>query len=134
MSKKVDILCAGAPEAIGPYSQAIRFGDTIYLSGQIPLDPATGELSDPDIEGQTRRVLENMKAIMESLGSSLGSVVKTTVYLDSLVDFELMNEVYAEYFPFCPPARSTVEVAALPKGALLEIDAVALLPSLPESG
>jgi len=101
----------------------------LFLSGQIPIDPAKGQIISPDIEGQTRRVLENMRAILEATGGAMSSIVKTTVYLTSLLDFDLMNEVYAEYFPFRPPARSTVEVAALPKDALIEIDAIAVLRS-----
>jgi 2-iminobutanoate/2-iminopropanoate deaminase len=128
MADRVEVDCPGAPKAIGPYSQAIKLGDMLFLSGQIPLDPATGEISAPDIEGQTRRVLENLRAILEYTGGSMGSIIKTTVYLTSLLDFQLMNEVYAEYFPFRPPARSTVEVKALPKDAMIEIDAIAVLP------
>ena len=134
MPEKTAVECPGAPRAIGPYSQAMKFGEMLYISGQLPLDPATGQLSAPDIEGQTRRVLENLKAILEFAGGGTASVVKTTVYLTSLLDFEMMNEVYAEYFPFRPPARSTVEVAALPKGALVEIDAIAILPPVDVAG
>lgn len=129
MPEKVEVVSPLAPKAVGPYSQAIKVGNTVYLSGQIALDPKSGELSDPDVEGQTRRVLENIQGIMDSLGSSLASVVKVTVYLTSLVDFELMNDVYKECFPFCPPARTTVEVAALPKGGMVAMDAIAVLPS-----
>jgi 2-iminobutanoate/2-iminopropanoate deaminase len=127
MSEKLDVFCSEAPEAIGPYSQAIKFGDMLFLSGQIALGPQSGQIEAPDIEGQTRRVLDSISAIMESLGSSTGSIVKTTVYLTSLLDYDLMNEVYAEYFPFRPPARSVVEVRALPKDALVEIDAIAII-------
>jgi 2-iminobutanoate/2-iminopropanoate deaminase len=133
MPEKIDVVCSTAPKAVGPYSQAIRYGEFIFLSGQLPLDPKTGQLSDPDISGQTRRVLENIKNILECLGGAMGSAVKTTVFLSSLLDFDMMNEVYAEYFPFCPPARSTVEVANLPKGALIEIEAIAIVPVIPRS-
>jgi len=129
MAEKVDVVCPNAPRAIGPYSQAIKVGNLLFFSGQIPVNPASGQIESPDIEAQTRRVLENLKAIVETTGGALSSVVKTTVYLTSLLDFDLMNEVYAEYFPFRPPARSTVEVSALPKDALIEIDAIAVLPS-----
>lgn len=128
MADKIDIACPEAPQAIGPYSQAIKIGSSIYISGQIPLNPKTGEIESPDIMDQTRQVLENIKAIVEFAGGTMGSIVKTTVYLATLLDFDLMNEVYAEYFPFRPPARATVEVAALPKDALVEIEALAVLP------
>lgn len=131
MSEKSDVYCANAPKAIGPYSQAIKHGEMLFISGQIPLDPETGEISAPEIMGQTRQVLDNISAILISVGGGTASVVKTTVFLASLVDFDLMNEVYAEYFPFCPPARTTIEVAALPKGALVEIETIAIIP---ESG
>ena len=129
-NKKIQLSCPNAPKAIGPYSQAIKWGNLMFISGQIPLDPKTGELTDPDIAGQTRQVLKNLKAILEFAGAGSGSVLKTTVYLTSLLDFQVMNEVYAEFFPFEPPARATVEVAALPKGALVEIEAIATVPSL----
>lgn len=128
MPERVPLTAPGAPQPVGPYSQVIKLGRMLYVSGQLPLDPASGELSAPDIEGQTRRVLDNLTAILEFAGAGAVSVVKTTVYLTSLVDAELMNEVYAEYFAFEPPARSMVEVAALPKGALLEVEAIACLP------
>ena len=114
-----------APEAIGPYSQAVRAGNLLFLSGQIPLDPATGEVVEGDIATQTRRVLDNLKAVLEAAGLSLASVVKTTVYLKDLNDFQEMNGVYGEYLGKNPPARATVEVSALPKGAGVEIEAVA---------
>ena len=128
MAEQIDIACPNAPEAIGPYSQAIKLGNMLYISGQIPLNPATGEIESPDIMDQTRQVLENIKAIVEFAGGATPSILKTTVYLSSLLDFEMMNEVYAEFFPFRPPARATVEVAALPKDALIEIEAIAALP------
>ncbi|MBN1867412.1 RidA family protein [Candidatus Sumerlaeota bacterium] len=133
MPEKIDVVCSSAPQAIGPYSQAIKYDQMLFLSGQIPVDPRTGEISAPDIAGQTRQVLDNMKAILEATGASMNSIVKTTVYLTSLLDFEMMNEVYAPYFDFRPPARSTVEVAALPKGALVEIDAIAFMPVVPDT-
>ncbi len=114
-----------APAAIGPYSQAVAAGPYLFCSGQIPLDPATGALVSGGIEPQTRRVLDNLSAVLAAAGSCLGDVVKTTVFLSDLSDFAAMNAVYAEYFPEAPPARSTVQVAALPKGAALEIEALA---------
>ncbi len=114
-----------APPAIGPYSQAIRSGEFVFCAGQIPLDPATGKLIEGGIQDQTRRVLQNLSAVLESAGSSLGRVVKTTVFMTSLDDFKAMNEVYAEFFPAGPPARSTVQVARLPAGAQIEIEVVA---------
>ena len=115
-----------APKAIGPYSQAIRIDGLLFTSGQIALDPATGKLIDGDISAQTRRVMENLKAVLESGGSSLNQVVKATVYLTDLSTFSKMNEVYAEYLGHVKPARSTVGVAALPLGASVEIDLVAI--------
>ena len=117
-----------APRAIGPYSQAIKVDGFLFTSGQIALDPATGKLIDGDISAQTRRVLENLKAVLESGGSSLNQVVKATVYLTDLSAFSKMNEVYAVYLGHVKPARSTVGVAALPLGASVEIDLVALAP------
>ena len=114
------------PRAIGPYSQAIRANDFLFLSGQVSLDPATQQLVPGDIAAQTTRVLENLKGILEAAGSSLDRVVKTTVYLKDMNDFAAMNEVYARYFPSAPPARATVEVARLPKDARVEIDLIAL--------
>jgi len=118
-----------APGAIGPYSQAIRAasGRMIFTAGQIPLDPASGQLVEGDIKVQTRRVLESVKAILEAGGASLRDVVKTTVFLTDLRDFQAMNEVYGEYFSNEPPARSTVEVKALPRGARIEIETIAVL-------
>lgn len=116
-----------APKAIGPYSQAISAKDLIFTAGQVGLDPATMELVEGDIEAQTRQVLTNLKHVLESADSGLNFVVKTTVFLKDMSDFPNMNSVYAEFFPNNPPARSTVEVAALPKGALVEIECVALL-------
>jgi len=114
-----------APRAIGPYSQAVAHNGLLYLSGQIALDPATGQVIEGDVAAQTERVLENLKAVLEAAGSSLGRVLKTTVYLKDLGEFARMNEVYGRYFPENPPARATVEVARLPRDARVEIEAVA---------
>jgi 2-iminobutanoate/2-iminopropanoate deaminase len=114
------------PKAIGPYSQAVKANGLIFTAGQIPFDPATGELVNGDITLQTTRVLENLKAIVEAAGSSLDQVVKTTVYLKDMGDFAAMNEVYARYFSAKPPARSTVEVSRLPRDVRVEIDIIAI--------
>ena len=116
-----------APAAIGPYSQAVVAGGLVFCSGQIPLDPATGEMVAGGIEEQTRRVLENLAAVLEAAGSGLDRVVKTTVFLADMADFGAMNGVYAGFFGDEPPARAAVEAAALPRGARVEIEAVALL-------
>ena len=116
-----------APKAIGPYEQAIKIGDFIYTAGQISLDPKTGNLVAGGIAEQTRQVLENLKAVLQAGGSSLDRVVKATVFLKNIADFAAMNEVYAEYLGQSKPARSTVAVADLPRGALVEIDLVATL-------
>ncbi len=115
------------PKAIGPYSQAIKANGLVFLSGQIALDPVTQQMVAGDIAVQTERVLENLKGIAEAAGSSLSRAVKTTVYLADLADFAAMNEVYARYFPERPPARSTVQVARLPRDARVEIDLIAAL-------
>jgi len=123
------IQTAAAPQAIGPYSQAIRISggnDLIFASGQIPLDPSTMQLVEADIRLQTERVLMNLQAVLEAAGSSLARVVKTTVYLADMNDFAAMNEVYGRYFDATHPARSTVEVARLPRDARVEIDVIAL--------
>jgi len=114
-----------APTAIGPYSQAVRSGNLVFLSGQIPLDPETGTIVEGDAALQTSRVLKNLSLILEAAGSSLGQVLKTTVYLKDLADFAMMNEVYARFFDGVPPARSTVQVARLPRDVLVEIDLIA---------
>ena len=116
-----------APAAVGPYSQAIVANGFVYTAGQIPLIPAEGKLIEGDIQVQTRQSLENLQAVLEASGSNLANVVKTTVFLDSMDDFAKMNEIYAEFFGKNSPARSTVEVARLPLGALVEIEAVALV-------
>ena len=114
------------PKAIGPYSQAIKANGLVFLSGQIPLDPATQQLIAGDVAAQTERVLQNIAGILDAAGSSLSQVVKTTVFLKSMNDFAAMNEVYGRHFTAEPPARSTVEVARLPKDVLVEIDVIAL--------
>ena len=114
-----------APAAIGPYSQAVRSGGFLFCSGQIPLEPATGKIVEGGIEAQTERVLRNLEAVLAAGGGSLARVVKTTVYLADLADFPRMNEVYGRFFSNPPPARATVQVAKLPAGALVEIDAIA---------
>jgi 2-iminobutanoate/2-iminopropanoate deaminase len=116
-----------APKAIGPYSQAVIHNGLAYLSGQIPLDPATGELVTGDVAAQTERVLENIKAVLDAAGASFASVLKTTVFLKDMGDFPRMNEVYARYFAGNPPARSTVQAARLPRDVMVEIDAIAFV-------
>jgi 2-iminobutanoate/2-iminopropanoate deaminase len=116
-----------APAAIGPYSQAVRVGSTIYCAGQIPLDPKTGQIVSGGIDMQSRRVLDNIAAILRAEGLSLEDVVKTTIFLIDLADFETVNEIYATYLKQAPPARSTVQVAALPKGARIEIEVIAVV-------
>ncbi len=129
MGERKEVRTARAPAAIGPYSQAVRAGDTIFVSGQIPLDPDTGELVGGDVRAQTERVLASLAAILDAAGSSLSQVVRTTIYLTDLADFAAVNEVYAARFTAPYPARSTVGVAALPKGAKVEIDAIAKVAS-----
>ena len=114
-----------APAAIGPYSQAIHSGDLVFLSGQVPIDPKTGELVGGDIAAQTERVLDNLGAVLAAAGCGFGDVVKTTIYLVDLADFQAVNQTYAKRFTAAPPARATVQVSALPKGARVEIDAIA---------
>jgi 2-iminobutanoate/2-iminopropanoate deaminase len=126
MTKKI-VQTEKAPQAIGPYSQAIRAGDFLFLSGQIPLDPQTGDLDGEDIETQTKRILENLKAIVESEGLTLNNIVKTTVYLSDMNNFSRFNTIYGQYFQTNPPARATVEVARLPKDVLIEIEATAII-------
>ena len=114
-----------APKAIGPYSQAIRAGNLVFLSGQIPLDPASGKLVEGDIRVQTQRVMDNLGAVLAASGLTFDSVVKSTIYVVDLNDYATVNEVYGERFKENPPARSTVQVAALPRGARVEIDLIA---------
>lgn len=131
MSRQI-VSTAGAPKAIGPYSQAISAaaGRLLFCSGQIPLDPATGEMVGAgDVRAQTERVLENLGAVLTAGGASFGSVVKTTIFLLDLGDFGVVNEIYARYFPGSPPARATVQAAGLPRGALVEIEAIATVES-----
>jgi len=126
MSREV-ISTPKAPAAIGPYSQAIRVDNLVFTAGQVAIDPEQGKLIEGDIAAQTRQVLTNLSAVLEAAGSSLSQVLKTTVFLKDIHDFAAMNAVYAEFFPEKPPARSAVQVAALPLGALVEIEAVALV-------
>lgn len=116
-----------APKAIGPYSQAIKANGLLFLSGQVALDPQTGEFVGSDVRQQTERVFENIKGVLEAAGANLNHVVKTTVFLKDMNDFAAMNEVYARYFTAAPPARSTVQAARLPKDALVEIEVIASL-------
>lgn len=122
---KKTVETSAAPAAIGPYSQAIRAGGFIFYSGQIPLDPQSGVLVDGGIGEQTRQVMANMKAVLSASGRSFDDVVKTTIYLTDLADFATVNEIYGEYFMEMPPARACVQVAALPKGARIEIEWIA---------
>jgi len=114
-----------APAAIGPYSQAVEAGGFVFCSGQIPLDPATGQLVDGDVAAQTERVMDNLRAVLAAARLGCEHVVRTTIYLVDLAEFPRVNEVYGKWFPVNPPARATVQVAALPRGARVEIDAVA---------
>lgn len=126
MTKKQAVNAPKAPQAVGPYSHAVRIGDLLFCSGQIPIDPEHPETSIAiDVQGQTRQVLENMKRVLESEGLSLDHVVKTTVFMTNLDDFAQMNEIYAEFFQEPYPARSTIQVSALPKSSHVEIEAVA---------
>ena len=124
MQKEI-ITTEKAPQAIGPYSQAVRVGSLVFLSGQIPLDPATGEISGRDAAEQARRVMENLRAVLHAAGVGFSEVMRSTIYLTDLRDFAKVNEVYGSYFPTEPPARATVQVAALPRGASVEIDMIA---------
>ena len=132
MPSKSSISTSAAPLAIGPYSQAVRIGDFVYTSGQVALDPASGDFLGGDVSAQTERVCENLRAVLNEAGLNLTHVVKTMVFLKDMGDFGAMNEVYARYFApaeVVPPARSTVQVAALPKDALVEIECIALANS-----
>lgn len=127
MSKKQVIVTDKAPKAIGPYSAGVRNGNFVFTAGQIGLDPATGEVVDGGIEAETRRALMNLQAVLEAAGAKLGDVVKTTVFLQDMGEFGKMNGIYAEFFGEQPPARSAVQVAALPLGVAIEVEAVAIL-------
>jgi 2-iminobutanoate/2-iminopropanoate deaminase len=128
MALRQSVSTDGAPEAIGPYSQGIRSGSLLFCSGQIPLDPSTGEIVKEDVEGQARRCLENLAAVCDAAGGSLADAVRCTVYLTDMADFARVNEVYGTFFDDAePPARVTIGVAALPKGADVEIDAIVAL-------
>ncbi len=118
-----------APTAVGPYSQAVRWGDVIYTAGQIPLVPETGQLVAGDIEIQTQQVMKNLASVLDAAGSRLANIVKTTIFVTNLQDFAAINKVYGSFFTDDPPARSTVQVAALPMGAMVEIEAVAVVGS-----
>ncbi len=126
---RIAITTRGAPPAIGPYSQAVRSGDLLFVSGQIPLDPATGQLVEGDVTAQTHRVLASLDAVVRAAGATLGDVVKTTVYLADMNDFVAMNRVYATWFADPAPARAAVQAARLPKDAQVEIDAIVRLPA-----
>ncbi|MFN2542666.1 MAG: RidA family protein [Chthoniobacterales bacterium] len=123
--KKI-ISTSEAPAAVGPYSQAVRVGSTIYCAGQIPLDPKSGQIVSGGIEVQARRVLDNIAAVLRAEGLGFDNIVKTTIFLTDLADFQTVNEIYASYFNQAPPARSTVQVPALPKGARIEIEVIAV--------
>ena len=114
-----------APAAVGPYSQAVRIGNLVFCSGQIPLDPNSGQMVEGDINAQARRVMENISAVLRAEGLAFENIIKTTIFLTNLADFEAVNELYGSYFKSDPPARSTVQVAALPKGARIEIEVTA---------
>lgn len=126
MSKKI-ITTSSAPAAIGPYSQAVRAGNLLFVSGQIPIVPETGELLKGEINAQTKQVLENIKAILKAAGGSMDNVVKTTLFITDMNDFSAINDVYAGYFPEEPPARACVQVARLPRDVGIEIEAIALI-------
>jgi 2-iminobutanoate/2-iminopropanoate deaminase len=123
--RKQVIHTSEAPAALGPYSQAVRVGDLVFLSGQIPLDPVSGNIVEGDIVAQTRRVMENLGAVLRAAGVGFSEVVKTTIFLADLGHFTKMNEIYGSYFTSEPPARATVQVGALPRGVLIEIDMIA---------
>jgi 2-iminobutanoate/2-iminopropanoate deaminase len=123
-----------APAAVGPYSQAVRVGPLLFTAGQIPLDPQSGQIVSQDVAEQTRRVLDNLTAVLKAEGMDFSNIVKTTVFMTNLGDFQTMNEVYAGYFKDEPPARSTVQVSALPKGAQVEIELVAAASRTAEGG
>lgn len=125
---KTGIATVNAPKALGPYSQGISTGQLVFTSGQLGLIPETGALAGPDVESQTRQVMKNIQAVLEAAGTDFAHVVKTTIFLTDMAHFKAVNAIYGEYFPDTPPARSTVAVAALPLGGLVEIETIALLP------
>ncbi|MGW8318821.1 MAG: RidA family protein [Candidatus Promineifilaceae bacterium] len=125
--EKVIIATPNAPAAVGPYSQGVRAGNLVYTAGQVALDPATGKLVEGDIEAQTHQVFRNLQAVLRAAGTDLANVVKTTVFLQDMDHFAAMNQAYAQHFAGQPPARTTVQLAKLPLGALVEIEAVALI-------
>ena len=125
--EKTVVITTEAPAAVGPYSQAIKTGDMVFASGQIPLDPKTGQIVEGDIQVQTRQAMNNLKAVLMAAGTSLNKVVKTTVFITDMGKFAAMNEVYSEFFKAEPPARSCVQVGALPRGAEVEVEAIAIL-------
>lgn len=126
MSQKKEIIeTANAPKPIGPYSQAVKLGDLLFCSGQVPIEPVSGNVIATDIEGQTKQVMKNLEAVLAEAGMKFSNVVKTTIFLKSMHDFPKVNAIYAEYFPKNPPARSTVEVSKLPKDVLVEIECIA---------
>ena len=131
---KAVVEVSSAPAPIGPYSQAVKAGELVFVSGQLGLDPKTGVLAGPDAASQARRALDNIMAILDAAGSSMARVVKTTIFVTDLNDFAAVNEVYGKYFPLEPPARSTIQVAALPKGGRVEIEAVATCKKAPSAG
>ena len=134
MREKTIINISLAPQPVGPYSQGIKFGDIIFLSGQLPVDPGTNKIIGEDITIQTRQCLDNIKSILEPAGSSLFNILKTTVFLTNMDDFGAMNKVYAQYFSHEPPARSCVQVARLPLNAKIEIEITAYIPKPQDSG
>lgn len=128
------IVTSQAPAAIGPYSQAVACGELVFISGQLPIDPATGRMVDAPIAERTRQVMRNIEAIAREAGGNLAGIVKTTIFLTDLADFQAVNGAYGEHFPETPPARSTVQVAALPLGSNIEIEAVLHLPANMNTG
>jgi 2-iminobutanoate/2-iminopropanoate deaminase len=129
MNERTPVLVSSAPQPIGPYSQAVKCCNVVFVSGQIALDLKTGQLVSPDVAVQTRQVLEYLREILEAVDvGGFGRVAKTTIFLTDMADFPAVNKVYAEFFPFEPPARATVEVSGLPRGAKVEIDAIAVFP------
>lgn len=128
-SKKTRIFTKNAPAPVGPYSQAIRAGDFLFVAGQVPVNPETGEFVTESITLQTQQCMENIKAILSAAGSDLADIVRTTIYLTNMHDFGVVNDTYSNYFDLDPPARTTIGVATLPKGVALEIDVIAYSPS-----